>query len=781
MSVPLLADPRVPPLEPHYRLPIEPRHRRDINKSALAWLVDARLLWRARLEARLDRARSAVARRLIDRRAWEPAGYSNPRDYAREELGLSLRTWQDLARLDRALCALPRFDVAVRLGRLAPSRVLQVLPVVTPESEALWLREAQRNTVTRLAEVVGVARAQGHGKGGGKEPGKEPSRPEAQEQLSGVSGTGIDDDDDDAVDADAADDPADPMATLRLRQPARSRKLWEAFVDEASRVAGRPLSDGDALELLLAEFRPLLPEAAVAAARGHAQALAAPRIEEDEDGEWVLDPGGGRADGPDAEKWDTPDARSEAASADGCGAPACGHRTDDLRTPPGPRTAFELRRAPGQWRHELIAILERDPQRATELRRIDQRAADEALQLLRRDASYFREPGDDTSWFDGHWRRGVAHDVDWPDDDLDNLTTTQLQQRFLDLRRRLRRLAVEQGALLYLMRNFTLYRAFRCAGFGHYTKDRLGLGRRTADQRADFHRAFTWEPALREAWTNDEISDSYLPSLQRLVRRGLRQGRLRPWVDRARRVNASTFRDQVRWYEARREGWFQAPVRPDPRTGTMRKRGCPELPPTFREWCAVRAEWNRRPDLLVWLSCGWQISARGGIVAPDGTGREDRIGPLAPTPAEPATVPRHIRAPQSVIRSFLETVEVIRGMLEPALPPWWCLEYMILHVRRDWARESDWAAKRTEGYEILERDGFRCTSPGCRSSRNLQVHHIRYRSRGGDDRPKNLTTLCAACHQFALHQAGTLAVRGHAPHRLVWRMGRQAYVGEFRR
>jgi hypothetical protein len=134
-----------------------------------------------------------------------------------------------------------------------------------------------------------------------------------------------------------------------------------------------------------------------------------------------------------------------------------------------------------------------------------------------------------------------------------------------------------------------------------------------------------------------------------------------------------------------------------------------------------------------------------------------------------------------VVQSFLETVEVVRSMLQPALPAWWCLEYMMLCVRRDWARESRWAGRRTEHYEIFERDGFRCTSPGCRSSRNLQAHHIRFRSQGGGDEPSNLTTLCAACHQFAVHRAGVLRVKGQAPHRLVWRMGRTTYVGEFRR
>ena len=48
--------------------------------------------------------------------------------------------------------------------------------------------------------------------------------------------------------------------------------------------------------------------------------------------------------------------------------------------------------------------------------------------------------------------------------------------------------------------------------------------------------------------------------------------------------------------------------------------------------------------------------------------------------------------------------------------------------------------------EVLERDGWRCQS--CGSSDCLQVHHICFRSRLGDDEDENLITLCADCHSY---------------------------------
>jgi len=48
-------------------------------------------------------------------------------------------------------------------------------------------------------------------------------------------------------------------------------------------------------------------------------------------------------------------------------------------------------------------------------------------------------------------------------------------------------------------------------------------------------------------------------------------------------------------------------------------------------------------------------------------------------------------------------------------------------------------------HQVLERDGWRCQN--CGRLVELQVHHIRPRSRLGDDAEQNLITLCARCHQ----------------------------------
>jgi len=47
--------------------------------------------------------------------------------------------------------------------------------------------------------------------------------------------------------------------------------------------------------------------------------------------------------------------------------------------------------------------------------------------------------------------------------------------------------------------------------------------------------------------------------------------------------------------------------------------------------------------------------------------------------------------------------------------------------------------------QVLERDSWRCQD--CGTMKDLQVHHIKFRSQLGGDVAHNLITLCANCHR----------------------------------
>lgn len=70
---------------------------------------------------------------------------------------------------------------------------------------------------------------------------------------------------------------------------------------------------------------------------------------------------------------------------------------------------------------------------------------------------------------------------------------------------------------------------------------------------------------------------------------------------------------------------------------------------------------------------------------------------------------------------------------------------------------------------VMIRDRGCCSSPVC-SRRDLQAHHLRFRSHGGGDDPRNLAGLCFRCHLRGVHE-GRLSATGFAG-RIRWVIGR---------
>ena len=69
--------------------------------------------------------------------------------------------------------------------------------------------------------------------------------------------------------------------------------------------------------------------------------------------------------------------------------------------------------------------------------------------------------------------------------------------------------------------------------------------------------------------------------------------------------------------------------------------------------------------------------------------------------------------------------------------------------------------------EMLRRDGYCCSTPGCPNHLWLEVHHVVLYSRKGKTIGSNLVTLCSRCHKN-VHR-GHLRISGQAPNKLVFR------------
>ncbi len=66
---------------------------------------------------------------------------------------------------------------------------------------------------------------------------------------------------------------------------------------------------------------------------------------------------------------------------------------------------------------------------------------------------------------------------------------------------------------------------------------------------------------------------------------------------------------------------------------------------------------------------------------------------------------------------------------------------------------------------VWRRDHGRCQTPGCRSTRGIEIHHIIARADGGSHEPSNLTLRCSACH-ISAHR-GLLTISGTAPDQII--------------
>lgn len=66
--------------------------------------------------------------------------------------------------------------------------------------------------------------------------------------------------------------------------------------------------------------------------------------------------------------------------------------------------------------------------------------------------------------------------------------------------------------------------------------------------------------------------------------------------------------------------------------------------------------------------------------------------------------------------------------------------------------------------QVWSRDRGRCRVPGCRATRNLDIHHIVHRADGGGHDPSNMIVLCSGHHM--LHHEGLLSITGRAPDEL---------------
>jgi hypothetical protein len=311
----------------------------------------------------------------------------------------------------------------------------------------------------------------------------------------------------------------------------------------------------------------------------------------------------------------------------------------------------------------------------------------------------------------------------------------------------------------------------RFAGVGHYAEERLGVSRTSAEDRVRVVRSLRQFPVLRAACEAGRIGFEATLLILRILGRGPVPADIeRAWVARAEEATVKRLRDEARalgrtrplravGLAAQAEPFRAEPGQAEP------GQGGPGQPAPARPSSAHAAPLD---------DAAWHDSLR----REPGTAREriQRFGTDAAERPSPDVFLR-LRLPHDLAADFLGVIEAFRVRLSKAadsvpwdepwpdphaapsmvaartfsvrsrrVPAWVGLLALLEDFVLTWdpphrvARAPAGAPKRS-GDPIYSRAGWRCTAPGCTSRKNLDDHHVVYRSRRGSNAHDN--RICA--------------------------------------
>jgi hypothetical protein len=312
-----------------------------------------------------------------------------------------------------------------------------------------------------------------------------------------------------------------------------------------------------------------------------------------------------------------------------------------------------------------------------------------------------------------------------------------LDARLRALVAREQRAEAELAAALLAAFEARRHRARGFPSFEGYVRDALGLSPRRARMLLRLARAVARVPALGEAWGSGRLSFLRAYAIAPLLVAGPRHARA--WIERARAVPC------VQVEEEAAAALVRAEVDPE---GFAACGGLPV-------GAGARAVVEEKQRAEVERQAGAQPTVVGEGVA-----------------ASAETARLLIQGPRDVMRLLRAVLCTVRRHLERRTgrcpTPGEALEAMLDHALAEWQPRRTRRERRAQ--RIYERDGWRCTVPGCTSYRNLQDHHVVFRARGGSNAPANRTTLCAWHHLRGVH-AGRVRCTGRAPDALRFELG----------
>jgi hypothetical protein len=303
------------------------------------------------------------------------------------------------------------------------------------------------------------------------------------------------------------------------------------------------------------------------------------------------------------------------------------------------------------------------------------------------------------------------------------------------------------------------------AGLGHYAEQRLGLGRTAVQSRVRLARALRGYPRLRKAYEQGRLGLESALLVVRILSTSRRDSAtVQAWVERAEEATVKRLRDEIRALgrqQARAEGPRPAlPLDDAAWHGSLMQRPGQIRARVHELGC--RAVASGCSDVFLRLTLPEEL-AEDFLAAVESSQRELSADASEDPSSEERGVAPVEQASLRAARMFSA-----RGR---AVPSWVGLLALLEDFVDTWDLPGASPSRRAE--DVYSREGWRCFAPGCTSRRNLEDHHLKYRSRGGDAKALgNRMCLCGFHHRRGEH--GDLArCRGQAPLGVLWRLGRK--------
>lgn len=694
-------------------------------------------LWRlAQLRHRITLPLASAAAAIVRTRAWVDLGYVNEHAFAREFLDTSAKTLRNLAALDEAMKKYPALARAVAgtdgdhpIGRYAARRVGKL---ATPETIEAWIDRARRMKVRDLDALIRDA-ASGASRDGseptaqvGRQPGEQ-THGQTNEQTS--DGTGV---------AGGAGGASDPDVLFRIQLPPEVRMASDETTDLHRAIAGHDATRTCFIEDLLAE---------VAAS-----------------GVWAPDPDR------------SPTGRFRPVRR-GLRIPLHQPTTPHRFATQRDRDAWPTHTTEGRLATRLLESFARD------------------LRDLARITRHLRAVGEEAS-NSGGTTEGVPQSRI-----LQKRSVTRILRRLL---RQENEIELRMGGLLLEQHERRAWPAFGCASLDEYV-ERLGWSGASARRRMDVARGLRRLRVVRRAYESGRVTLARTEWIVRETRRGtLSEPEQQTWVAHTEEIQNKRLRDESRILARQRLEHRAATARATTlrhRSDTLHRAAnakgaagnCFPVPPDDAAWLRsiARVPGQARNHLLDLEGALLErVLMRGAML------EEPVLFSIPESLADDfhdclTRLCRRLRQEAVEAKSAAEeartllSVRIAAAYLERGthMPLWVGLLAAFEICVLEWDEPRRKGASRPLQRRVLERDGYRCTVPGCTARRNLQVNHIQERSHGGPDAVWNLHAVCAAHHLQFIH-AGRASVRGRAPGQLAWRIGRpevaQWFVNERR-